>query len=114
MVDIMAFFIPNLSCRTAATGAMQLVVQEALDTICCLEYLSLFTPIIKVGVTPLSLLGAEITTFFAPARRWAAAFSEVVNLPVDSKTTSTSKSFHGKRPGSFSAKTGTFFLSTFK
>jgi hypothetical protein len=49
---------------TLAKGARQLVVQLALDTISRSSvYLSSFTPMTNIGA---SLLGAEITTFFAP------------------------------------------------
>src|SRR2546430_17554321 len=49
---------------TLATGARQLVVQLALDTMrCCLgSYLFWFTPISSVGILSGSLAGAEITT----------------------------------------------------
>ena len=46
------------------------------------------------------LAGAVMTTFFAPALRCSCAFSRSVNSPVDSKTTSTPRSFHGSCPGS--------------
>jgi len=38
--------MPKLSCRTLATGARQFVVQDALETMWCLDgsYLSWFTP----------------------------------------------------------------------
>ena len=70
----------------ASAGARQLVVQDALETtIMSLVYLSRLTPQTKVGVS-LSFAGALITTFFAPACRWAEAFSVVVKTPVDSTT----------------------------
>ena len=43
-------------------------------------------------------------TFFAPAAKWADAFSIVVNLPVDSSTISTPSSFQGRRWGSLIEK----------
>ena len=44
-------------------------------------------------------------TRVAPASRWAAAESRVVNSPVDSMTTSTPSSSHGRALGSRSAST---------
>ena len=49
--------------------------------------------------------GAVMTTFFAPAARCLAASSRLVNSPVDSKTTSTPRSFHGSCAGSRSDST---------
>ena len=39
--------------------------------------------------------GALIRTFFAPPAKWSSAFSRLVKNPVDSRTTSTPRSFHG-------------------
>merc|ERR1711970_421558 len=73
---------PKLSLMTLATGARQLVVQEALDTTCRLgSYFSWFTPITNMGA---SAEGAEMMTFFAPPLAWASALLVVVNTPVDS------------------------------
>src|SRR3989338_3443477 len=58
----------------------------------------------KVSVIPSSLAVAEIITFFAPAFKCALANSVVTNLPADSNTTSTSKSFQGKSPGFFAVE----------
>jgi hypothetical protein len=44
--------------------------------------------------------GAEMTTFFAPPVRCAAAFSRAVKRPVDSITTCTPRSPHGVSAGS--------------
>merc|ERR1712061_457368 len=56
--------MPNLSWRTLAMGAKQLVVQEALETtVMSLEYLSSLTPMTNMGA---SAEGAEMTTFLAP------------------------------------------------
>merc|ERR1711915_404901 len=56
--------MPNLSFRTLATGARQLVVQEALETmVMSFEYLSSLTPMTNIGA---SAEGAEMTTFLAP------------------------------------------------
>src|SRR5258706_8758268 len=63
---------PKLSSITLATGARQLVVQEAFETILCFEgsYFSEFTPMTSVGTSSsLALVGAEITTRLAPALR---------------------------------------------
>ena len=57
--------MPKLSFKTLATGARQLVVQDALETTCMSElYLSVLTPITNMGVS--SLDGAERMTFLAP------------------------------------------------
>src|SRR3989344_3161803 len=92
IVVIIAFLIPNFSCITLATGAIQLVVHEALLMTFSPAYLSSLTPKRKVGV---SFPGAEITTFFAPAVICLIASSFCVYLPVDSITTSIPKSFQG-------------------
>src|SRR4051794_8114457 len=76
---------PNLSLITFATGARQLVVQEALLTTSCLpaSYLSWFTPITSVGTSSsLALVGAEMTTRLAPALMCFFAPSKSVNRPV--------------------------------
>merc|ERR1719262_1370036 len=76
--------IPNSSWITFASGARQLVVQEAFETtVRSLVYFSLFTPITNIGA---SADGAEITTFFAPPFKCNAAFSWPVKTPVDSQT----------------------------
>src|SRR3989344_9254973 len=111
MVDIKALAIPNFFCKTSKTGAMQLVVQEALLIIGSPLYSFWLTPSTMVGVTPSSLAGAEIITFFAPAVKCAPAFSLLVNLPVDSITTSTPNFPQGNAEGSFSANTGYFWPS---
>ncbi len=51
------------------------------------------------------LAGAVMMTFFAPASRWAEAAPASVKRPVASKTRSTSRSFQGSLPGSFSLVT---------
>lgn len=52
------------SCLTFATGARQLVVQDALETTAMSGvYLSWLTPMTNIGASP---EGAEMTTFFAP------------------------------------------------
>src|SRR5512135_3554687 len=57
--------MPQLSCSTLATGARQLVVQEAAETMFSPAYFSWFTPYTNIGVS--SLDGADCTTFLAPA-----------------------------------------------
>jgi len=54
IVVIRPFFTPNASFITLTTGAMQLVVQDALETILSFaaSYLSSFTPSTKVGIPP--------------------------------------------------------------
>ena len=46
-----------------------------------------------------SVAGAEMITFLAPASRWPLALAALVNKPVDSTTTSTPRSPHGKAAG---------------
>src|SRR5687768_9934028 len=80
---------PKLSSMTLATGARQLVVQEALETTLCLagSYLPWFTPMTRVGTSSsFALVGAEITTRLAPAFMWLLAPSRSVKRPVDSTT----------------------------
>src|SRR5690606_1192571 len=77
--------IPKLSSNIFAIGAKQLVVQDALDTILSEAFTSLWlTPMTNIGA---SLLGAEITTFLAPASMCVCADSNVVKIPVQSATT---------------------------
>ena len=76
--------IPQLSLITFATGARQLVVQEALETtVMSLVYFDSLTPMTNNGIS--SLGGAEIITFFAPPLKCALAVAFVVNWPVDSQ-----------------------------
>src|SRR4051794_39940256 len=97
--------MPTASCATFANGARQFVVHDALEMTSCLSlsYWSSLTPstIVRSG----SVAGAEITTFFAPASRCLAAASRFVKKPVDSSTTSTPRSLHGRSAGSRSSKT---------
>src|SRR5512143_18368 len=53
--------MPQVSFSTLATGARQLVVQEALEMIAWPAYVVWFTPYTNIGV--LSLDGADMTTF---------------------------------------------------
>ena len=86
-------------------GTKQLVVHDALDTTTWRagSNVSSLTPITKVASA--SLDGAEITTRCAPPSRWAAASARPVKRPVDSTTTSTPSSCHGRALGSRSAST---------
>src|SRR3954470_14659953 len=93
---------PKLSSMTLATGARQLVVQEALETILCFDgsYLSEFTPMTSVGTSSsLALVGAERITRLAPALRWLVAPSRSVKRPVDSTTYSAPSVPHGSSAG---------------
>src|SRR5258706_4946612 len=85
--------------NTWTTGARQLVVQLALETVWCLDgsYFVWFTPSTIVMSSPLA--GAVMSTFFAPAVMWPLAFSASVNRPVDSTTRSTPSAFHGNAAG---------------
>jgi hypothetical protein len=71
---------------TCTTGARQLVVQLAFDTMLCLaaSYFSWLTPMTTVMSSPFA--GAEMITFLAPAARCPFAFSASVNRPLDSMT----------------------------
>src|SRR5690606_7257391 len=90
--------MPKFSWMTFARGARQLVVQDALDTtFISFVYLLWLTPITNIGV--LSFAGAVMTTFFAPPLKWAEAFSEVVNTPVDSTMYSAPHSLQGISSG---------------
>ena len=95
--------IPKVSLRIFAIGATQFVVQDAFEMIeCCSgSNMSSLTP--STSVTSGSVAGAEMTTFFAPASRCFCAPSRLVKKPVDSITTSTSRSRQGSAAGSRSA-----------
>merc|ERR1719435_884320 len=94
-----------------ASGARQLVVQEALLTISMvvLSYDFSFTPITNIGA---SADGAEMMTFSAPPLWWAPAFSRVVNTPVDSTTYLAPTELQGMAVGSLSLKTVMVLPST--
>src|SRR5215472_1886836 len=97
---------------TLATGARQLVVQEALETTWCLpeSYLSSLTP--RTMVMSSFLAGAEMMTFFTGPRRCFLASVASVNLPVDSTTTCAPTDSHLMTAGSFSENTRSSFPST--
>src|SRR3989344_483769 len=102
--------MPKLSCSTLATGARQLVVQEAAETMASPAYLVWFTPYTNIGVS--SLDGADCTTFLAPAARCFSQVSLVRNRPVDSITMSAPISFHLGSAGSFTAVSRIFLPLT--
>src|SRR3954464_3994731 len=104
--------MPIGSLGTLAAGAGQLVVHDALDTTwwLFLSYWSKLTP--RTTVASGSVAGAEMMTFLAPASRCLAASARLVKKPVDSITTSTPRSLHGRFAGSRSARTFTSRPST--
>lgn len=70
--------------ETLAIGARQLVVQEAFETTSMSGvYLSLLTPMTKVGIS--SLGGAEMITLRAPPFKCWRAPAPFVKTPVDSQ-----------------------------
>ena len=73
--------------------------------------ISSFTP--RHTVTSGSFAGADIITHFAPASRCFEADALSVNLPVDSRTTSTPRLFHGSFSGSVTARIFISFPLTF-
>ena len=80
-------------------------MHDAFEMIACRagSYSSSLTP--STSVRSGCFAGAEMITFFAPAARCFAASSRFVNRPVDSTTTSTPSSPHGRAAGSRSEKT---------
>ena len=93
-----------------AKGAKQLVVQEALEK-------TKSSSVIIESLTPNTIVlasgdGAEMITFFAPAMTCFKASSFLRNRPVDSKTTSTFKSFQGNSWGFGLEKIGISLEST--
>src|SRR4030067_2560203 len=86
MVVMKAFSIPNVSWRTLATGARQLVVQEALERTWCLagSYVVSLTP--RTMVVSGSVAGAEKMTFFTLPRMCLSASSFFLKVPGDSTT----------------------------
>src|SRR3989338_2653694 len=117
MVVIRPFSMPQMSLSTLATGARQLVVQEAFETTEWFfgSYLSSFTPSTIVRSSPSA--GALIITFFAPpfVMWFTAPLTSlpflltpsffIVNRPVDSTTIWTPNWLHGRSVGSFLDKT---------
>jgi len=103
--------MPTASCSAWATGAKQLVVQEALETTLCSGVsTSSLTPYTTVASA--SGLGAEISTRPAPAARCLAAASRLVNRPVHSITRSTPSDSQGSAAGSRSERMAMRWPST--
>src|SRR5947209_18738509 len=107
MVVMVPLWILKLSLITLATGARQLVVQEALEMMLCFagSYLFSFTP--STIVMASFFAGAEMITFFTGPRKCFLACSASVNLPVDSITTCAPTDSQLMAAGSFSEKTFT-------
>ena len=96
---IRPFSTPKASSRTFTMGTKQLVVHEAFDTTVWAagSNSSSLTPTTKVASAPEH--GAETSTRGAPPSRWRAAAPRLVKMPVDSTTTSTPRSPHGRSSG---------------
>ena len=103
---------PNASSSTLTSGTKQLVVQLALEiTLSVLGLNSLwFTPYTNVASAPVD--GADTMTNGAPPSRCSAALSREVKMPVDSITTSTPRSPHGRSAGLRSDSTLSVSLPT--
>ena len=98
--------MPKLSSRTLATGARQLVVHEALETMLCAGVrIESLTPSTMIASTS-SLGGTVRMTFFAPARRWGSSLARSRRTPVASITTSAPVAAHGRSAGSRWALSG--------
>src|SRR5216684_2599778 len=104
--------MPNVSCRTLATGARQFVVHEALETTLCFagSYKLSFTPSTNVASGPSA--GAEMITFFTGPRRCFFASTPLVNSPVDSTTICAPTEAQSISPGSLVLKTLKLLPST--
>merc|ERR1719163_523900 len=101
-VVIRPWTIPYFSWMILASGARQLVVQEALDRMLMSFVYDLWlTPMTNIGA---SADGAEMITFLAPPVRCADALSTTVKMPVDSQTMSAPASPHGTSSGLRTAK----------
>src|SRR6266849_4470985 len=97
--------MPNVSCNTFATGARQLVVQEAFDTILCAAGSKSCSLTPMQTVTSASFEGAEMITCSTDFLRWSDAFAFDVNRPDDSTMISAPRSPHGISEGSGEEKT---------
>src|SRR2546426_577613 len=97
--------MPNLSSRTLAVVARQLVVQEALLMMRCRAGSYCFSLTPSTTVTSGSFAGAVMMTFLAPAAMCLLAVAVSRKIPVDSTTTSTWSSFQGNAAGSLIAHT---------
>merc|ERR1719311_1445281 len=97
VVVISPLTMPNFSSRTFTKGAMQLVVQDALETMSASsENSSSLMPITMVGMSS-PLAGAVIRTFLAPAWRGLPAPSRLRKTPVPSMTRSMPMTVNGKK-----------------
>src|ERR1043166_9031499 len=112
MVVMDPFLIVKFSCTTLATGARQLVVQDAFVMTLCFagSYLPSFTP--STTVISSFFAGAEIITFLTlPCRCFLASFA-LVKKPVDSTTICAPKDDQSISAGSLTLKTRIGFPST--
>src|SRR3990167_2142102 len=96
MVLIIPFLIPKFSRITAATGPIELVVQEALEMTSSPLYFSSFTPSKKVWMSPSPEVGAETITRRAPARMCMGAPPSFVKNPRAFKNAIHFELFPGK------------------
>src|SRR5258706_15193062 len=97
--------MPNVSCSTFATGARQLVVQEAFETILCAAGSKSCSLTPMQMVTSASFEGAEMITCSTDFFRWSDAFAFEVNRPDDSTTISAPRSPQGMSDGSGAEET---------
>src|SRR3954467_6179906 len=97
--------MPNVACSTFATGARQLVVHEAFETILCAAGSKSCSLTPMQMVTSASFDGAEMITCSTDFLRWSDAFAFEVKRPDDSTTISTPRSPQGISAGSGDEKT---------
>ena len=106
--------IPYASWRTLASGARQLVVHEALETIRSPgSSSSSLTPSTTMR-SMTSFAGTVSSTFSAPPRKCRSSFSRERKTPVDSTTRSAPSFPHGIAAGSFSAVIAVLRPSTYR
>src|SRR6266568_7951515 len=98
------FLILKFSWTTFATGARQLVVQDALEMMWCFagSYFLSFTP--STTVMSSFFAGAEMMTFFTKPFKCFLASSALVNNPVDSTTICAPREDQSIVAGSFILK----------
>ena len=97
--------MPNLSCKTFAMGARQLVVQLGVGNDHVFRRVEDVVVDTDTNRHVRIFAGALISTRFAPALlKCSSALSRLVKNPVDSSTTSMSSFFHGRFAGSRSFK----------
>ena len=104
--------MPNVSLRTFAIGARQLVVHDALEMTTSVSglYVPSFTPITIVTSSPEA--GAEMMTFLTLPPTCAFAASAFVKKPVDSRTIWAPYLSQSSAAGSRSARTANSLPST--